>query len=229
MGLIGALITGAVSIISTVVSTIGPTIASATSALITKLPMEVLKAKTIMDGISFIISKVAEFFGLVPKDEKIEELGAKAMQEDTRPQMEGETTQEYLDYLRKDVQLDEEKYTQMSDTEKLACSALGTTIVSKSIQEKFGVELSPDFLVTMYKTKMKYEQVTKFIENFSNNGFTSMNQLTKYITNDLSEVQAQKIGGVIKTSLKELNPDLSNSDIQKQIVDMKREYNSAEL
>ena len=35
MGLIGALITGAVSIISTVVSTIGPTIASATSALIT--------------------------------------------------------------------------------------------------------------------------------------------------------------------------------------------------
>lgn len=226
MSFFGGLVAAAVSVVSAVVHTVGSAIVAGTTALLAKLPGEVIKAKIIMDAIATIVSKVAEFFGLAPADEDVEILGAKAMQNDVRPQMEGETTKEYLDYLRKEVTLDEEKYAKMSDVEKLACSALGTTMITKSIEEKTGVELPPEFLFTISKAKLRYEQVTKFIEAFRDNGIISMGDFTKYISNNLPEVQAQKVGNVIKGTLKEMNVEMSDADIQKQVIDMKREYNS---
>lgn len=216
------------SFISGVVSTVGSFIASSATRLVTRLPEVVLAARVVIDVIATVISKVAEALGIAPKDENPEELGAKSMQEGTRPRNDFESTQEYLDYLRKDVKLDEEKYAKMSDEQKIACSALGTTMVAKSIEEKAGVEVPPEFLETIYKSKLRYEQVEKCINSFAYNGITSMGEMTKYITNDLSEDEASKIGGVIKDSLKELSPSMTNAEIQQEIIAMKKSYNESQ-
>lgn len=216
------------SFISGVVSTVGSFIASSATRLVTRLPEVVLAARVVIDVIATVISKVAEALGIAPKDENPEELGAKSMQEGTRPRSDFESTQEYLDYLRKDVKLDEEKYAKMSDEQKIACSALGTTMVAKSIEEKAGVEVPPEFLETIYKSKLRYEQVEKCINYFAYNGITSMGEMTKYITNDLSEDEASKIGGVIKDSLKELSPSMTNAEIQQEIIAMKKSYNESQ-
>ena len=54
------------------------------------------------------------------------------MQEDTRPQRPEESTEEYLGYLHS-VPLDKEKYEKMSETEKVAATAIGTGLLMKNI------------------------------------------------------------------------------------------------
>lgn len=228
MGIIIGLISAAVGFISSVATTIGPVITSAATALATKLPMAALSAKLVMDTISSVISKTAEMLGIAPAEENHEELGAKVFQEDIKPRDEFESTQEYLDYLRKDVELDKEKYAKMSEEEKISCRVVGTTMVAKSIEEKAGVELSPDFLITIDKSKLKYEQVEKFINAFADHGITSMNEMTKYITNELPEEKVPEIGDIIRTSVKELSPSLSNNEIMQEVVNMKRAYNESD-
>lgn len=135
---------------------------------------------------------------IAPPNEKVDELGAKAMQEDTHPKLEEESTQEYLDYLRNDVKLDEEKFAKMTEDEKLACEALGTSMLTKSVEEKTGIELPPEFLLTIAKSRLRYEQVEKFIHSFSDSGINSMGEFTKYISNDMSKEEAGKVGNVVK-------------------------------
>lgn len=229
MGMISGILLAVGGFISSIATTVGPVIASAATALATKLPMTAIGIKLAMDTISTVISKTAEMLGIAPAEENHEELGAKAMQEDIKPREEFESTQEYLDYLRKDVELDKEKYTKMSEEEKISCRVLGTTMVSKSIEEKAGVEISPDFLITIYKAKLGCEQVEKFINVFADHGITSMDEMAKYITNELPEERVPEIGEIIETSVKELSPSLSNDEIMQEVVNMKRAYNESEL
>lgn len=220
------LLTAIGSFISSAITTVGPVIASVADFVINKLPPSIEVAKIVMGAITEIVSKVCEALYIAPADENAEELGAKTMQEDTRPKMEGETTQEYLDYLRNDVTLDKEKFDKMSAEEKMACEAIGTTMKAKSIEEKTGVELPPEFLLTIAKSKMRYEQVEKFINAFSQNGIDSMGQFTKYISNNMSKEESIRIGNTIKVAMKELSPELSDEDIRHEISAMKREYNN---
>lgn len=214
--------------VSAAISVVGPVIATVADVLVNKLPVAIETAKVVIGTISFVVSKVCEILDIAPPDEKADELGAKAMQEGTRPKMEEETTQEYLDYLRNDVKLDQEKYARMSDNEKLACGALGTTMLAKSIEEKTGVELPPEFLTTIAKARLRYEQVEKFIRAFSENGIDSMGEFTRYISNDMSETDASRVGTIVKESIKELSPEMSEAEIQREIVEMKKGYFSEE-
>lgn len=210
--------------VSAAISIVGPVISTMSDVLINKLPPVIEVAKVAIETISMVISKVCEVLNIAPLDEKAGELGAKVMQDGTRPKLDEESTQEYLDYLRNDVKLDEEKYVKMSDEEKLACEALGISLKAKSIEEKTNVELPPEFLVTIAKSKLKYEQVEKFINAFSENGISSMEQFAKYISNDLSEKDAAKVGNIVKSAIRELSPEMSDEDIQNEIVSMKKDY-----
>lgn len=223
--MISGLIMAVGGAISTVANAVGTAIAATATALITKLPTVLVTAKVVVNSISNVISNVANSLGIAPKDEKLDELGAKALQTGTRPKMEDETTQEYLDYLRKDVKLDSGEYIKKTGEEKVACTALGVSMVSEAIEEKMGVELPVDFLMMISKSKLKYEQVEKFIHAFADNGIRSMGEMTKYIENDLSETRAEIVGGIIKDSLKEQYPSLEDSDVLKEIIEMKRLYN----
>ncbi|MCX4321115.1 MAG: hypothetical protein OSJ44_15595, partial [Lachnospiraceae bacterium] len=68
----------------------------------------------------------------------------------------------------------------------------------KSVEEKTGIELPPEFLLTIAKSRLRYEQVEKFIHSFSDSGINSMGEFTKYISNDMSKEEAGKVGNVVK-------------------------------
>ena len=108
-------------LLSAAISTVGPIISTVANVLINKLPPVIETAKLVIDTISEVVSKVCEILDIAPLDENTEELGAKVMQEGTRPKCDEETTQEYLDYLRNEVTFDKEKFDKMTPEEKLVC------------------------------------------------------------------------------------------------------------
>ena len=182
-------------------------------------------ASIVVGAITSIVTNVSKMLDIAPEDEQPDELGAKTLQEGTRPIKEGETTQEYLDYLRNEVTLDREKYEKMTTEQKLNCEIIGDTMLAASIEEKTGVGIPPEFLVAAGKVQMGYQTVNALINAFSNNGIDSLGNYTKYIENDMSEKDAVKVGSAVREAISEVNPDMTPEDIEAEVVAMKREYN----
>ena len=211
--------------ISTAASVIGPALSTAATFIATKLPAILQTASIVVGAITSIVTNISKMLNIAPEDEQPDELGAKTLQEGTRPIKEGETTQEYLDYLRNEVILDREKYEKMTPEQKLNCEIIGDTMLAASIEEKTGVERPPEFLVAAGKVQMGYQTVNALINAFSNNGIDSLGDYTKYIENDMSEKDAVKVGSAVREAIFELNPDMTLEDIEAEVVAMKQKYN----
>lgn len=211
--------------ISAAASVIGPALSTAATFIATKLPAILQTASVIVSAITSIVTNVSKMLNIAPEGEQPNELGAKALQEGTRPIKEGETTQEYLDYLRNEVTLDREKYEKMTAEQKLNCEIIGDTMLAASIEEKTGVGVPPEFLLAAGKIQMGYQTVNALINAFSNNGIDSLGDYTKYIENDMFEKDAAKVGSAIREAISEMNPDMTPEDIEAEVVAMKQEYN----
>lgn len=199
--------------LSTLISTLGPVVTKVASSLLTKLPEIVEVALKVSKVISSVVQSVAEILGLSPHGEDVEELGFKAMQEGTRAKMEDESMEDYLNYLRNEVSVDKTKFQALSEEDKLKCNVMGTGMLSQSISEKSGLEISGDFLLDMQKMKMSGEQLSKYIETFSEKGVDSLDELTQYLRGELNDRESAKIEAIIKSIEKTSNPSLSDGEV----------------
>ncbi len=199
--------------LSTLISTLGPVVTKVASSLLTKLPEIVEVALKVSKVISSVVQSVAEIQGLSPHGEDVEELGFKAMQEGTRAKMEDESIEDYLNYLRNEVSVDKTKFQALSEEDKLKCNVMGTGMLSQSISEKSGLEISGDFLLDMQKMKMSGEQLSKYIETFSEKGIDSLDELTQYLRGELNDRESAKIEAIIKSIEKTSNPSLSDGEV----------------
>lgn len=228
IGGIGAAIGAIGTAISTAVATVGPAVAAFATKVAAKLPAILETAKSVVSVISGVVSTVASVKGIIEQDERVDEIGAKMMQDGTRAKMPEESTEDYLNYLRNEVKLDNEKYAAMTESEKLACEVVGTSVVAKVMEEKSGVELTPDFVMAISKANLDAKTVEKLIDSFERNKIASTEKVTEYLSNELDESEVGKVGGAIKEAISEANPEMSAEDIQKEISDMKKNYNSSE-
>ena len=141
---------------------------------------------------------------------------------------EDETMEDYLNYLRNEVELDKEKMLHMSDEDKLKCSAIGTGMLSEAINEKTHVALSPEFMYEMQKMNLSGERISKYIDAFSENDIDTLDSLTKYLRGQLNEDDASTIGNIVENVEQEINPNGSFGDVLQTIEDMKDRLNSVE-
>ena len=188
--------------LSTLISTLGPVVTKVATSLLTKLP-EIVE-------VALKVSKV------------IEELGFKARQEGTRAKMENESMDDYLNYLRNEVSVDKKKFQALSDEDKLKCNVMGTGMLSQSISEKSDLEISGDFLLDMHKMKMSGEQLSKYIDAFSEKGVDSLDELPQYLRGELNDRESAKIEAIIKSIEKTSNPSLSDGEVLLRMDDMKQ-------
>lgn len=204
------------------ISSLGPVVTEVASTLLTKLPEIVEVALNVSKVISAVVQKVAEIQGLSPHGEDVEELGYKTMQEGTRAKMEDESMDDYLNYLRNEVSVNKEKFQALSDEDKLKCNVMGTGMLSQSISEKNGLDISGDFLLDMQKMKMTGEQLSKYIDAFSEKGIDSLDELTQYLRGELNDKESDKIETIIKSVEKTSNPSISDGDVLLKMDDMKQ-------
>ncbi|MEG2869439.1 MAG: hypothetical protein RR894_17040, partial [Terrisporobacter sp.] len=110
--MIGAFIGGLCTLGATAINTIGTAISTVGAAVVVGAKALIPALKTvgavidIVCKVCSIVLEIAHKLGLVEQDEKIEEIGAKTLQEDTRGRLDGESASEYMEYLRNEVELD---------------------------------------------------------------------------------------------------------------------------
>lgn len=219
--------------ISGVCSTIGSTFSSIGSSIVgfaTNLfsPFQTLSiAIAIIQVVSAIVSGIAEILGLKPEKETPEELGAKA--KDAEMKLENfESTEKYIEYLRNEVKLDKEKFEKMSAEEKAACTAVGISLYVKNIEEKTGITLSPEFLIKAGQLEMNAKEVKAYMDSFKGTGLTNMKDMSDYLTGKLDEKTDLKVESAIAEGLKNINPNMSEKDIQLKLGNMRETALSSE-
>lgn len=209
---LGSMVSSACSMVSSAVSSIGNALVSSASKLL-DLP------GTRLGPIVEIIRIVATLIGVLTKDDDVEEIGAKAMQPESKKPEDFDSNAEYIDYLREEVKLDKEKFNKAGDIEKAARTAVGASIVANGISEQKGFDIPLETWVAMAKLNLtdKAEEVDKLLETFKDG---KLEDFSKYVDGTLDIQKEGEIGDYLVEMYKELEPNSSIEEIEDRVIKM---------
>jgi len=207
------------SFVSSVCSTISSAVSSIGSALVSSASKMLSVVGKQLEPVSMIIQVVAALIGVLTKDDDVEEIGAKAMQPESKKPEDFDSIAEYIDYLREEVKLDKEKFDKASDTEKAARTAVGASIVAKGIGEKKGFDIPLETWVAMAKLNLtdKAKEVDKLLETFKDG---KLEDFSKYVDGKLDIKKEGEIGDDLVEMYKELEPNMSIEEIEDKVMKM---------
>ena len=207
------------SFCSSVVSSVVSAASSLGSALVSSASKLLDIAGKQLGPVAMIIQIVAALIGVLTKDDDVEELGAKAMQPESKKPEDFDSNAEYIDYLREEVKLDKEKFDKAGDVEKAARTAVGSTIVAKGISEQKGFDIPLETWVAMAKLNLtdKAQEVDKLLETFKDG---KLEDFAKYVDGKLDIKKEGEIGDDLVDMYKELESNTSIEEIEDKVMKM---------
>lgn len=160
--------------------------------ILSKITPELIKEVT------SLISSVAELLGLKDEDDSSEEIGMKSEKADRKPE-DFDSREEYISYLRDDVELDKYDREKLSNENlKEKYSAKGLDIEMGAINEKIGVKLGLEDYVMMAKAGInKVQDFMTIIDTFKEKGVEPL------INEAIERLIPMKEGATVIDTLKE--------------------------
>ncbi|MDQ6962436.1 MAG: hypothetical protein Q9M28_07920 [Mariprofundaceae bacterium] len=208
---VGSCVSSAVSMVSSAVSSIGSSLGT--------LANTVLKVAGPWIGpISQIVSAVAQLLGVFKKEDDPEELGAKAMQSDKKPEDFGSSA-EYIEHLRNEVTLDKEKFEEAGKVERAARLAIGTGIAMRGINENKGFDVPVETWLAMAKLGLegKAQEVDRLLEAFKDG---KLEDFAQYVDGKLDIKTEKEVGDTLVEMYQALEPDVSIDEIEDKVMKM---------
>jgi len=210
---IGSFVSGAVSVVSSAVGSIGGVLATAASTLLKV-------ASPYLATISTIVQIIGAVLNILKPEESVDEIGDKAMSADKQVE-DFNTTEEYIEYLRDEVSFNKDEFDKLSKEDKIARTAVGTSIVMKAIDKKKGVTISTDTWITLAKLQESgnlkdVKEFDKILDTFKDNQI----DLKKYVDGKLDGEQNLQVGDKLIDMYQTLEPNLSKEHIEKKVMNM---------
>lgn len=220
---VGSALSSVCSAVGSLCSGIGGAVMRGVSSLVSAI-VPVLGLEPYFRAFVAIISFLAELFTDKPKEEKPEEIAMKAeqaKQADKKPE-DFDSINDYLEYLRNEVQLDPAKLEKLTPEERLKYQLVGLGLYIKNIEEQQGVKLDPDFLKSIPKLKEQgYEaaDIANLMQSMKSNGVTDMKQYVDFMKGDLQpgSPERQQVGASVK--------DMVEQHFKGEDVNMRKEIN----
>jgi len=209
LGLIIGGLAAAGSMIMSCAGTIGTALASSASSLLGVVGKHLVP-------VSNIISSLAQILGIFKKEDTPEDLGRRAIVSTQKPE-DFDSTEQYIEHLRNDIELDQEKMKKETDVEKMAYTAIGAGIGIKSISEKKGFDIPMETWVTFAKLGMeiKEKEINALLDFFKGD----IGKVSEYAEGKLSAKEEMEVGGRLMDHFKEDNPAMPEADIEKKVMD----------
>ena len=214
---IGGFFSGVCSAISSAFSSLG-------SSLTTFATKIVELAGPLLETVGKIASVVAKFLGVTEELENPLELGLRAEMSDKKPE-DFDSYKDYINYIKNEVKIDEEKLKNASDIDKAKYSAIGSGILIKGIEDKKGMDIGADVFVALAKIGMETldkmggaRGVDAILDTFKDG---KLSEFAKYVSGDLNSVKDKiMVSDKLTETFKNLNPEMDIKDIQKEVMDM---------
>lgn len=186
-----------------------------------------------------IVSKLAEAIGIKEKDkDEPDELAMKAEKSDKKPE-DFDSVEEYIKYLQEEIELtdeEKEKLEKMDDEKRSAYRATGTYLYTKCINEKLGLDntgiknpeligITADILVDLAKLndKISPADFIVYARHLHSTGL-SMNDFSNYLHKSSTNIMLdKKVQNAIVDAMREIDPLISEIDIDKKLFELNLE------
>ncbi|GAB3530081.1 hypothetical protein [Photobacterium alginatilyticum] len=193
-----------IAAVTRVATTVGPMIVKNASLL-----LEV--ASKSLPQIIKTIETVSAVINIIRPNETAEELGAKAMKADKKPE-DFDEINAYIDYLREEVKVEKDELSEET-VDVMARQAIGVSLMVKGVSEKIGAELTMPFLKTVSETRLDASVILEMIKLYSSNGL-NMDDYDKYLGKALSIEQLDKHSEVLVEAYQKANPTMSTEQAE---------------
>ena len=209
---VGSFVSSVCSGISRAVSSVGRAVVD-TATSIVNLGIEMATK------VGQAIKAVAEHLGILTPEEKLEELGEKAMMSDKKPE-DFDSFNDYINHLRNDVQIDREKLGSLDEKELMVRSAIGASITLKGINERLDTVVTPEFMATVAKQDLTAKEIVATIEGYKAKDLNP-NDYSLYIDDELSLDESSKHSSALVEAYQKLEPELSLEQIEDKVMGLK--------
>ncbi|MDQ7015734.1 MAG: hypothetical protein Q9N68_05080 [Gammaproteobacteria bacterium] len=212
---ISSVCSAAVDVVSSVASSIGSSLAKAATNF-----LEI--AGPYIGAISSIIRIIGVFLDVLTPNDKPEELGAKAMQAEKKPE-DFDSNNDYIAYLSNDIALDTEKFNNATDGEKMAFTAVGSSITLKGIEEVKGFDIPLTTWLSLARLKLDKntdaKEVNTILDTFKEDKLTDF---SGYVEGKLDTNKELEVGDTLVNMYQELEPTLSKAEIEQKVIQMEK-------
>jgi hypothetical protein len=206
------------SFVSSAVSVISSALGSAIGS-IGDVAAKLLKvAGPWLGAVGQVVSIVATLIGVLKEGDNIEELGAKALDSDKKPE-DFDSNAKYIAYLRNEVVMDREKFDRAGDMEKAVRTAVGVSVAAKGVEEKKGFDIPMEAWIAMAKLgfEEKAKEVDTILETFKGDG---LKDFADYVDGKLDEDKELQVGDTLVEMYKELDPAARPDDLENKVGNM---------
>ncbi len=164
-------------------------------------------------AVAKIVGAIAEILGMKNEEESPEELGMKAEEAEKKPG-DFDSTEAYIEYLRKEVEIDKSKLENLKDEDKIKYAAVGSALYIKGIEEKYKMEMPVEFWTSVANMKLEGQEVKVYMDSFKEHKIDNMGDMVGYIKNDLEPGKDKsKISDAMIDALQEINPKASREEL----------------
>jgi len=205
------IVSSACSFVSNAIGAIGRGIAS--------LATGILKVGGgFLGGIGIIAKAIGIGLGFLKPKDNLNELGYKAMMSEKSCE-DFDSTEAYINHLREDVRIDQEKLKNQTKEEKMANKAVGVAITTRGIKEKTGVDVSPEFWAEAGRHSFSPDLTFDLIQLSKEEN--NLSDISDYLKNKPMDIEEKlATGEKLRTAMAKQKPDLNVGEIDAQVQDM---------
>lgn len=226
---IGDTISGALSAAGSLVSGLVLSLSASIGGAISKLAPNILKPFlglsigeiiVAVQMIVTVIGEIADILG-VKEGESPQEIGImaeEAEKQGIKPE-NFDSYQEYINCIRKEIEIDKSKLGNLSIENKIKYGVVGSAILVKGIEEKEKIEIPAEFISEIGRQNLSIEETRQYIKEFKSENL-QLKDFTNYLKGTVEDKLYEKVGNVIEASIRALNPDISEQDLDRKIINM---------
>lgn len=190
-----------------VAAKVGPAIArvgTKLAALVAKIDWK--KVGMVVEGASNVIGAVSKLVGVKNEDDPM--ILAMKAEKAEKDRTQFETTEEYIEYLNKKCEMpteEEIEEVKKSPEKKMGYQLYGMAIEGDACGEKLGMQLAPEFYLTLGKiqaaseVKLSAEQLVTILKEMKKSGLTTL-EVSNYLEGK-TEVVTEEIGEKLTESV----------------------------
>ncbi|BDR21443.1 hypothetical protein J4H72_20080 [Vibrio alginolyticus] len=205
------LIPSIITTITKIASSIGPMIAKYAPMVIEVVGKNLPKVVNTVEAISLVAD-------VLKPNERADELGAKAMAAEKTPE-DFEQINDYIDYLRNDVIIDEENLS-TDAVDVITRQAVGVAIAVKGMEQALEADVSIPFLNAISELDIDPTVVIALVKSYESSGLNS-DDVQKYLGNSLSIEDTHRHSNVFVNAYQTANPTMSVEEAEDAVMDLR--------
>ncbi|HCG8277804.1 TPA: hypothetical protein NJ523_002143 [Vibrio parahaemolyticus] len=205
------LIPSIITAITKIASTVGPMIAKYAPIVIETVGKNLPKVINTVEAISLAAD-------VLKPNERADELGAKAIAAEKKPE-DFEQINDYIDYLRNDVEIDVENLSTDS-VDVITRQAVGMAIATKGIEKALEADVSIPFLNAISNLDIDPKVAIALVKSYEASGLNA-DDVQKYLDYSLSIEETHMHSNAFVDAYQTANPSMSTEEVEDAVMELR--------